>query len=71
MLCAFVYPVLVVHSIWSVDGFLSAFAPIEDQFQGIGMIDFAGSGVVHMTGGMCALIGEVVPSNWQVVGSAP
>lgn len=59
MLCAFVYPV-VVHSIWSNDGFLSAAAAMEDRFQGVGMIDFAGSGVVHMTGGMCALIGAVV-----------
>jgi Amt family ammonium transporter len=58
-LCAFVYPV-VVHCIWSADGFLSAFAPMEDRFQGVGMIDFAGSGVVHMTGGMCALIGAIV-----------
>jgi Amt family ammonium transporter len=59
MLCSFVYPV-VVHSIWSSDGFLSAMAPMEDRFQGVGMIDFAGSGVVHMTGGMCALIGAII-----------
>ena len=57
MLTSFVYPV-VVHSLWSDQGFLSAFA--EDPFRGVGMIDFAGSGVVHMTGGMCALIGAIV-----------
>lgn len=59
VLCAFVYPV-VVHAIWSNDGFLSAAANVEDRFRGVGMIDFAGSGVVHMTGGMCALIGAVI-----------
>merc|ERR1712216_987239 len=35
-------------------GFISAFNP--DPFRGVGMIDFAGSGVVHMTGGYTALI---------------
>merc|ERR1711865_1352714 len=45
-LTAFVYPV-VVRSIWSSDGFLTAFK--DEPFRGVGMIDFAGSGVVHMT----------------------
>mmetsp|Transcript_6837 Transcript_6837/g.8306 ORF Transcript_6837/g.8306 Transcript_6837/m.8306 type:complete len:446 (+) Transcript_6837:202-1539(+) len=58
----FVYPV-VTNWIWSSTGFLSAFngkAP-EDQFVSgsIGMIDFAGSGVVHLTGGVAALIGAI------------
>jgi Amt family ammonium transporter len=52
MLTGFVYPV-VVHSIWSSSGFLSAFT--DDKLFGSGMIDFAGSGVVHMTGGATAL----------------
>mmetsp|Transcript_13060 Transcript_13060/g.18709 ORF Transcript_13060/g.18709 Transcript_13060/m.18709 type:complete len:481 (-) Transcript_13060:187-1629(-) len=52
MLTGFVYPV-VVHAIWSSSGFLSAFT--DDKFLGSGMIDFAGSGVVHMTGGITAL----------------
>lgn len=56
-LTAFVYPV-VAHAIWNGDGFLST--GNEDPFRGVGMIDFAGSGVVHMTGGMCALIGAVI-----------
>jgi len=56
-LTGFVYPV-VVHSIWSPNGFLSAFS--EDPFRGIGVIDFAGSGVVHMTGGATALIAAIV-----------
>ena len=53
-LTGFVYPV-VVHSIWSSSGFLSAFTDDENKFLGSGMIDFAGSGVVHMTGGVTAL----------------
>ncbi len=56
-LTGFVYPV-VVHAIWNEDGFLSAFN--EDPFRGIGMIDFAGSGVVHMTGGATALVAAVI-----------
>jgi len=57
MLTGFVYPV-VVHAIWNSAGFLSAFN--ESPFRGVGMIDFAGSGVVHMTGGATALIAAVV-----------
>jgi len=56
-LTGFVYPV-VVHAIWSSNGFLSAFA--SDPFLGIGMVDFAGSGVVHMTGGATALIAAII-----------
>ena len=58
-LTGFVYPV-VVHSIWAFDGFLVAFGPQEEKFRGIGVIDFAGSGVVHMTGGVTALIAALV-----------
>jgi Amt family ammonium transporter len=53
MLTGFVYPV-IVYSIWSSSGFLTAFN--DDPPFGCGMIDFAGSGVVHMTGGVTALI---------------
>jgi Amt family ammonium transporter len=56
-LTGFVYPV-VVHSIWSTSGFLSAFN--NDPFLGVGNIDFAGSGVVHMCGGATALIAAIV-----------
>lgn len=56
-LTAFVYPV-VVHSIWSSDGFLTAFT--DEPFRGVGMIDFAGSGVVHMTGGATALVAAII-----------
>lgn len=50
---AFVYPV-VAHSIWNGNGFLSSYniAP----FLGVGVVDFAGSLVVHVTGGLTALI---------------
>jgi len=53
MLTAFVYPV-VVHAVWSKHGFLSPHNP--QALMGSGAIDFAGSGVVHLTGGACALI---------------
>lgn len=56
-LTAFVYPI-IVRSIWSSDGFLTAFR--DDAFRGIGVIDFAGSGVVHMTGGATALVAAIV-----------
>lgn len=56
-LTSFVYPV-IVHSIWSGNGFLTAFNP--DPFLGTGMVDFAGSGVVHMTGGATALVAAII-----------
>ena len=56
-LTGFVYPV-VVHSVWASDGFLTAFN--SDAFRDIGVIDFAGSGVVHMTGGATALVAAIV-----------
>jgi len=57
-LTMFVYPV-VVHSTWATDGFLSAFNE-DDRFMDQGVIDFAGSGVVHLTGGATALIAAIV-----------
>lgn len=57
-LTGFVYPV-VVHSMWSSNGFLSAFNN-DGYFRDVGVIDFAGSGVVHMTGGTTALIAAAV-----------
>mmetsp|Transcript_768 Transcript_768/g.1129 ORF Transcript_768/g.1129 Transcript_768/m.1129 type:complete len:520 (-) Transcript_768:321-1880(-) len=53
MLTGFVYPV-IVHAVWSTNGFLSPHQ--EEPLWGSGMIDFAGSGVVHATGGITALI---------------
>ena len=58
-LTGFVYPV-VVHSIWAFDGFLTALGTSPNKFRGLGVIDFAGSGVVHMTGGATALVAAII-----------
>lgn len=52
-----VYPV-VVHWIWDGNGWISAFA--EDPLNGVGMVDFAGSTVVHSVGGWAALCGAII-----------
>ena len=56
-LTAFVYPI-IAHAIWSENGFLTAVR--VDPLFGVGMIDFAGSGVVHVTGGFTALIASKI-----------
>mmetsp|Transcript_11957 Transcript_11957/g.21813 ORF Transcript_11957/g.21813 Transcript_11957/m.21813 type:complete len:497 (-) Transcript_11957:521-2011(-) len=62
LLTTFIYPV-VVHWVWSSTGWLSAFAPTsaggDVYLHKNGMIDFAGSGVVHMTGGFAGLVGAI------------
>ena len=51
----FVYPV-VTHWAWSEHGWLTnALSDDSIKYQ-----DFAGSGVVHMVGGMLALVGAAV-----------
>eukprot|EP00522_Entomoneis_paludosa_P005653 CAMPEP_0172455668 /NCGR_PEP_ID=MMETSP1065-20121228/12185_1 /TAXON_ID=265537 /ORGANISM="Amphiprora paludosa, Strain CCMP125" /LENGTH=535 /DNA_ID=CAMNT_0013208137 /DNA_START=221 /DNA_END=1828 /DNA_ORIENTATION=+ len=57
MLTGWVYPV-VAHSVWSANGFLSAAS--VDPLWGVGMVDFAGSGVVHVTGGVTALFATAI-----------
>jgi Amt family ammonium transporter len=51
-LTGLIYPV-VVHWVWDSSGFLSAGNP--NHILG-GVIDFAGSGVVHMTGGVASFV---------------
>lgn len=73
VLTAFVFPV-VSHWIWDVGGFLSAFTKSENLFTfeedsniPCGTIDFAGSGVVHLTGGTAAFWGALIlgpRNNW-------
>ena len=56
VITGFIYPV-VVHWVWTSDGFLSAANP--NHILG-GVIDFAGSGVVHMTGGIASIVGAKI-----------
>ncbi|RVX11221.1 Ammonium transporter 1 member 1 [Vitis vinifera] len=53
-LTGFVYPV-VSHWFWSPDGWASPTRSNGDLLFGSGAIDFAGSGVVHMVGGVAGL----------------
>lgn len=57
-LTGFVYPV-VSHWFWSTDGWASANNTGNLLFRS-GVIDFAGSGVVHMVGGIAGLYGALV-----------
>ncbi|EKX37562.1 ammonium transporter [Guillardia theta CCMP2712] len=68
-LSTFMYPV-IVHWVWGY-GWLSAWGAYPDS-NGVarpifnkdtrsnGLIDFAGSGVVHMVGGFCGLVGAII-----------
>jgi Amt family ammonium transporter len=56
-LAGFVYPV-VAHAAWSNNGVLSI--TNVNPFLDIGSVDFAGSGVVHVTGGTTALFATLV-----------
>ncbi|GIL66220.1 hypothetical protein Vafri_19828 [Volvox africanus] len=57
---AFVYPV-VVHWVWGWEGWLGMLRnPELTHLFRSGMIDFAGSGVVHMTGGLAGLAGCIM-----------
>merc|ERR1719156_242558 len=55
---SFIYPV-VVCSTWGY-GWLETFKKDPDGVPIAGYIDFAGSGVVHLCGGMGALVGAAV-----------
>jgi ammonium transporter, Amt family len=56
-LVGFVYPV-IAHSFWSPHGFISTFNP--DPLWNSGALDFAGSGPVHMCGGVASLAAALV-----------
>lgn len=47
LVSGWIYPI-IAHAVWNPQGFLSAFA--LEPLWGVGMIDFSGSGVVHVTG---------------------
>lgn len=51
---SFVYPV-IAHWVWSSNGWMSAFKT-DDRLFGVGVLDFAGSLVVHVVGGTAALV---------------
>jgi len=57
LLAGFVYPI-IVHAFWSTSGFMNI--DREDPFLGVGVIDFAGGGVVHLTGGTTALFASMI-----------
>ncbi|CAM9690808.1 unnamed protein product [Discosporangium mesarthrocarpum] len=60
VLTMFIYPV-VVHWGWHSEGWASPWTEeASDTLFGCGATDFAGSGVVHMTGGAAALIASIV-----------
>ena len=63
ILSGFVYPV-VVHMIWDTSGWLCNWKTDKDgnadMLNDVGMHDFAGSGVVHMTGGIAGLMGAAI-----------
>ncbi|KAM7269125.1 hypothetical protein ACFE04_024622 [Oxalis oulophora] len=58
-LTGFVYPI-VSHWFWSGDGWASASRTDGNLLFGSGVIDFAGSGVVHMVGGIAGLWGALI-----------
>merc|ERR1719454_968190 len=62
VITSFIYPV-VVHWVWSADGFMcNGHADVATEPlipKSMNLIDFAGSGVVHLTGGLCALVGAI------------
>ncbi|KAL0548080.1 hypothetical protein IC582_012521 [Cucumis melo] len=59
VLTGFVYPV-VSHWFWSPDGWAGVMKSDGHLLFGSGVIDFAGSGVVHMVGGIAGLWGAFI-----------
>lgn len=50
----------MAHWVWAEDGFANPRNDEDKLLFGCGVIDFAGSGVVHVTGGTAALVGSVI-----------
>lgn len=65
LIIGFVYPV-VTHWVWSPSGWASAFrseqadGTFRSLLFGCGAYDFAGSGAVHMVGGVAAFAGAAL-----------
>merc|ERR1712087_73794 len=57
VITAFIYPI-PVRWLWAQEGWLCAWG--ANSLFGLGMIDFAGSGVVHMLGGVAGLVGSKI-----------
>lgn len=62
VITSIIYPI-VVHWVWADDGFMCNWHKNVDTEpfieNSVNLIDFAGSGVVHLTGGICALVGAI------------
>jgi Amt family ammonium transporter len=56
---ALIYPI-VVHWAWDANGWLANAFLSEDAIGTNGYMDFAGSGVVHMVGGVAGLMGAII-----------
>lgn len=60
ILTALIYPV-VVHWGWDSEGFMCNWNGKDPVIAGsVNLVDFAGSGIVHMTGGFAGLVGAMV-----------
>jgi Amt family ammonium transporter len=57
VITAFIYAI-PLHWVWADAGWLCAWG--EHALFGVGMIDFAGSGIVHMLGGVAGMVGSFV-----------
>lgn len=53
------YPV-VSHWVWSADGWACAYKSDGNYLFDVGVIDLAGSGVVHMVGGVAGFWGAFI-----------
>lgn len=60
ILTTFIYPI-VVHWVWDSEGFMCNWKEGDPLIAGSkNLMDFAGSGVVHMVGGFAGLMGAIV-----------